>query len=251
MFWLFYDNQRANQLICLSLTSGPACNITSAPQHHILLMAHQTHLCGCLWLFAPKVWEVVGIYKLSFCSKNEYSISIGDNVRWWGHSNQLAGNKNFELYALSGSGDTKSFQFSLAHRSQCQCQLFPQCQHPITSHLVKLSLSNISFSHKNKGQCTSLVTLKPAALRRRNAHSLLEEKTSLSAVQSQIVWVNLPRSFRADTFLHLWLCKQKLIFNKFNIGVFTTDNLVVNFFLHVYCSLSFAQMLRGAVVLNL
>ena len=48
---------------------------------------------------APKFWEVVGTYELSFLFKNECSFSGGDNI--------LA-NIFFELYTPLGGGDPKT-----------------------------------------------------------------------------------------------------------------------------------------------
>ena len=50
------------------------------------LMARKSHLSGCFWLFAPKFWEVVGTYKLSFCPKrNAASVVL---TMWGGRDTQ-------------------------------------------------------------------------------------------------------------------------------------------------------------------
>ena len=61
-------------------------------------------------------WRGERTYKLSFCSKKKECSFIGAaNVTWWGHSNTTRWDKsNFELCALRGSDDVKSYQVSLA-----------------------------------------------------------------------------------------------------------------------------------------
>ena len=39
-----------------------------------------SHLSGWFWLFAPKLWEVMGTYEWHF-------IILWMQVQWWGHSN--------------------------------------------------------------------------------------------------------------------------------------------------------------------
>ena len=67
-----------------------------------------------LWLFAPKFWEVVGTYKSLFCSKmNAASVVVTcEVVGTLNHYKMVK--KNFELCALRGGGDIKTFQLSLA-----------------------------------------------------------------------------------------------------------------------------------------
>ena len=60
--------------ICLSLYcpgyfETDQTDFTWTHSRVILLVARWSHLSGYFWLFAPKFWEVVGTYKLSFCSK--------------------------------------------------------------------------------------------------------------------------------------------------------------------------------------
>ena len=67
-----------------------------------------------LWLFAPKFWEVVGTYKSLFCSKmNAASVVVTCEVVGTLTHYKMVKN-NFELCALRGGGDIKTFQFSLA-----------------------------------------------------------------------------------------------------------------------------------------
>ena len=54
-------------------------------------------------------------------------------LEWWGHPNPFSWLKKIEPYILSGGGDIKTLRFSLAPGRL------------ITSHLVKLSSSNIYF----------------------------------------------------------------------------------------------------------
>ena len=76
-----------------------------------LLVASYSHLCGCFWLFALEFWEFVGPTN-RLLLENECSLSGVDDHRWWGHSNPTSGQIFCDLHALSGSGDTKTFQFS-------------------------------------------------------------------------------------------------------------------------------------------
>ena len=63
--------------------------------------------------FAVKFWEVVGIYELSFfLKKNAASLVL--TVLGGGDTQTLLDGKKIELYALTGGGDAKTFQFSLA-----------------------------------------------------------------------------------------------------------------------------------------
>ena len=66
------------------------------------------------WLFAPKFWEVVGTYKSLFCSKmNAASVVVTcEVVGTLNHYKMVK--KNFELCALRGGGDIKTFRLSLA-----------------------------------------------------------------------------------------------------------------------------------------
>ena len=66
------------------------------------------------WLFAPKFWEVVGTYESLFCSKmNAASVVVTcEVVGTLNHYKMVK--KNFELCALRGGGDIKTFRLSLA-----------------------------------------------------------------------------------------------------------------------------------------
>ena len=65
---------------------------------------------GCLMVFAPKFWEVVGTYESLFCSKmNAASVVVTNEV-----VGTQDGKKKFELCALRGGGDINTFQLSLA-----------------------------------------------------------------------------------------------------------------------------------------
>ena len=66
------------------------------------------------WLFAPKFWEVVGTYESLFCSKmNAASVVVAcEVVGTLNHYKMVK--KNFELCALRGGGDIKTFWLSLA-----------------------------------------------------------------------------------------------------------------------------------------
>ena len=72
---------------------------------------------GCLespqWLnlaFAPKFWEVVETYKSSFCLKMNAAWAVWSIIGGGGTQTLLAAKKIFELYALSCSADTKTFE---------------------------------------------------------------------------------------------------------------------------------------------
>ena len=81
----------------------------------VLLVARSSHLSGCFWLFAPKFWEVVGTYELLFCSKRNAALVVLTMLGGGDTQTLLDGKKKcFELYALADSGDTETFQFSLA-----------------------------------------------------------------------------------------------------------------------------------------
>ena len=73
-----------------------------------LLVARLSQLRGCFWLFTLKFWEVARTYELSFYLKSN-AASVAVNIRWWGHSNTTRWLKKFELYAVTGSGDAKTF----------------------------------------------------------------------------------------------------------------------------------------------
>ena len=89
---------------------------------NILFLAHQIYfwwlvrvtLVAAWWLFAPKFWEVVGTYESLFCSKmNAASVVVTCEVV--GTLNHYKKVKNkFELCALRGGGDIKTFRLSLA-----------------------------------------------------------------------------------------------------------------------------------------
>ena len=82
----------------------------------LYLLVLVSHLSGCFWLFALKFWEVVGTYRLSFCLKRN-AASVVPTMLGGGDTQTLLDGKkrNFELYALAGSGDAKTFRLSLAH----------------------------------------------------------------------------------------------------------------------------------------
>ena len=52
----------------------------------------KSHLSNCFWLFAPKVWEVVGTYKL-------YFIILQIQFQWWGLSEVIRTLKHYLLYS--------------------------------------------------------------------------------------------------------------------------------------------------------
>ena len=69
---------------------------------HIWWLVSQ--LSGCLWLFAPKLWNVAGPMNciLPFY---ECRFSGGDTMRWWGHSNPTLCKRicfNFFTHAVTG-----------------------------------------------------------------------------------------------------------------------------------------------------
>ena len=89
----------------------------------------KTFVGGCFWLFAQKFWEVVGTYKLSFCSKRNAASVV---LTMWGDGDTetlLGDKKKFELYAFSGY---KNFPISPSSWALA----------PYTSQLVKLSQPN-------------------------------------------------------------------------------------------------------------
>ena len=66
------------------------------------------------WLFAPKFWEVAGTYESLFCSKmNAASVVVTCEVMGTLNHYKMV-KKKFELSALRGGGDVKTFQLSLA-----------------------------------------------------------------------------------------------------------------------------------------
>ena len=67
-----------------------------------------SHLSGCFWLFALKFREVAGTYELLFCSKRN-AASVVLTMLGSGDTQTLLDGKNFELYALTGCGDAKTF----------------------------------------------------------------------------------------------------------------------------------------------
>ena len=77
-------------------------------------MARSSYLSGCFWFFALKFWEVAGTYKLLFCSKRDAASVVLTMLGSGDTETLLDGKEYFELHALAGSGDTKTFQFSLA-----------------------------------------------------------------------------------------------------------------------------------------
>ena len=67
-----------------------------------------SHLSGCFWLFAPKVWEVVGDLLMVVLLENECSFNCADNVRWWGTQTLLDSKFFGEILCTTGSGNTKT-----------------------------------------------------------------------------------------------------------------------------------------------
>ena len=66
------------------------------------------------WLFAPKFCQVAGTYESLFCSKmNAASVVVTCEVMGTLNHYKMV-KKKFELCALRGGGDVKTFQLSLA-----------------------------------------------------------------------------------------------------------------------------------------
>ena len=66
-------------------------------------------LLGAFGFFAPEFWEMAGTYKLSFCSKRNAASVVLTMLGGRHTQTLLDGKMNFELYALMGGGDTKTF----------------------------------------------------------------------------------------------------------------------------------------------
>ena len=69
-------------------------------------------MVACFWLFAPKFWEAVGTYELLFCSKRNVASVVLTMLGGRDTQPLLDGQKKFELYGLTDSGDANTFRFS-------------------------------------------------------------------------------------------------------------------------------------------
>ena len=101
----------------------------------LLLMAHQSHLSGCFWLFALKIyfgrWQGPMNGTLSFY---KWRFSGGDTTRWW--------DTQILPYA-------KAFVRTFCTHRQQGCKIF-RCEHLChgfrPSHLVEFLLPNFYFT---------------------------------------------------------------------------------------------------------
>ena len=106
----------------------PLVFVDFTDKEHTLLVANQSHLSGCFWLFNPRFWEVAGTHEW-YLSFYECRFSVGVTMRLQ-DTHTLPCAKEFKLFALIGSWDTKSCKHS-SHFSY---------HHSHPSHLVTLSL---------------------------------------------------------------------------------------------------------------
>ena len=68
----------------------------------------------CFWLFAPKFWEVVGTYELSFCWRRNAASMVLTMLDDRDTQTLLDGKKNLNFMHSQVVGMQKTFLFSLA-----------------------------------------------------------------------------------------------------------------------------------------